>query len=103
MAVWVNFYDVNCHKCNGQLKKVRDCEGQGEAREIRGIGLVKGCPVKALTRSTKLYLEAYKHFRSGHLPYCGGWLNQPIKVTEAIFWIEAEVRRLTEEKQKRKK
>jgi len=103
LAVWVNFYDVNCHKCNAQLKKSRDCEGKGEPREIRGVGLVKGCPVNNLSKTTKIYLEAYKYFKNGHLPYSGGWLEQPIKVMEAIFWLEAELRRLTEEKQTKRK
>lgn len=94
---------LNCHECNTQIKKVRGCEGFIEPKEfdeasgIRGIKIAR-CPLKEVTRQSFLYLEAYHQYKNGHFPTNDGWLKQPMKLLQALKYIQHEVERLGEHK-----
>ena len=97
MAVWAILNGLDCRKCNKQIKEVRGCFGLKKPVVIEGIK-VKKCPLKEVKGQSMAYLEAYRQYKNGFLPYGGGWLNQPLKFLEAMKVIEDAVEKISSEK-----
>lgn len=99
MAVWVGKNNLNCHKCNAQLQKVRGCtEPVAEARYMDGVTSNR-CPLKVVNQQSITYLMIYNHYKAGFLPHEGGILQQPSKILDAIKVIESTIAEM-EEKEK---
>lgn len=63
------------------------------------------CPLKIVTGASVEYMTAYFEYVRGFLPNAGGWLDQPVKVTQAIRFIEEkfnayQAQKLAQEKEK---
>lgn len=86
MAIWADANGVDCQHCNSQLKRVRGCDG-GIQAEIEGFPIDR-CPVKMRTPQSAVYIRAHGEYQRGFLPNPGGWLQQPMKFSEAIGVVE---------------
>jgi hypothetical protein len=66
---------------------------------LTGIGIqVRRCPVKEITQASNSMLEAYLMFEKGYLPNPGGWLEQPMKFSEIMFFIDNLIAKMQKEK-----
>jgi len=96
----VNFDGLGCHKCTDQMKKVRGCLTDLEKpyKLVSGTDVysLNKCFVKVITMESRLYMEAYGHYKNGFLPNGGGWANESIKLCEMINLIDAKVNEFQE-------
>lgn len=86
MAVYCQYYEINCLKCNDQLKKVRGCESEISGN-FAGHDLER-CPRRYVTIREVARLEAYAMYLKGFLPNSGTWLEQPNKFFEIMNFLQ---------------
>ena len=104
MTVWLDVLGLNCQDCPDELRGDRGCEegsapGQWFLDEInQGFD---DCPGKYATTQSRFYLDTYFFFKQGHFPNPGGWLDQPMKLLQAIKIISSEVMSVQEYLQKK--
>jgi len=87
---------LDCQSCSEEQKKDRGCIEDSPIPnrwEISGM-FFNRCPLSIITEQSLEYLEAYKLFRMGILPYQRGWLHQSHKFVEAIKVIDQEILKL---------
>jgi hypothetical protein len=95
LAIWLQFNDLDCRKCNTQIKKIRGCDKAGKEVTIEGIKIDR-CPVKLISQETKLLLQAYLFYKNGFLYGDGNIASQSIRYIDTMLFIEQEVKRLEE-------
>lgn len=77
------------------MKEARDCEGK---RTIKILGYeAVGCPARYLSMLAYEYMACYANWQRGMLPNSGGWLDQPMKLTQAIDIVASVVGKIEEE------
>lgn len=89
--------EINCHKCNSQLRRFRGCTEDVTPRNIAGLVITR-CPLTYLTDMETDRLQAFKAHQNGYLPNGGGWLDQPMKYAQIIGIIDNEVTQAEERK-----
>lgn len=91
------FNEVDCRKCNSQLKEIRGCVKDRPPIEIAGETITR-CPLVYIGDIERFYLQAYYEYEKGYLPNDGGWLEQPIRFSQVIRLIERLIVKNQEEK-----
>ena len=82
--------ELDCHICTEQQKEVRGCtEETGQLYINREV--YKRCPLKIIPGYIYDYLEAYRMYKSGHLPGGKSWLDESKKFLTAMSVIDSEV------------
>jgi hypothetical protein len=89
---------VDCQKCTKQIKEARGCEKDIPPLFIEGIEITR-CPIKYLTGLEAIYLEVYYAYKNGYLPNIGGWLNQPMKFSQIMIFVDKLFTKYQGEKQ----
>jgi len=102
MAVQILDSGLECRRCTDDQKAERGCE---ENSPIPGYWKfddfeTNRCPVRLVTKSSLMLIEAFLYFKQGFLPNAGGWMDQPAKLFEAFEVIEGESRKIQEKKEK---
>jgi hypothetical protein len=97
MAVWAMHNGLSCRVCYQQRKVLYGCDIEVSPYRIEDYQ-VTHCPVKDLGGAESGYLQAYFEYQNGFLPNSGGWLDQPMKFTQAIFLIDKLMDKLQGEK-----
>lgn len=87
LAVWANLNGLDCRACPEPIQAVRGCKKEVPQQNIAGFQLTR-CPLTEIDGITLEYLTAYFEYNRGFLPNAGGWLDQPMKVMQAIRLIE---------------
>jgi hypothetical protein len=100
LAIWSQFNDLDCRKCNSQIKKIRGCVEKGKEVEIEGFKIDR-CPLALSNELTAVYLDLFFYFRNGFLPNPYGWLKQPMKLCSVLIFMENLIDKYTEKKDAR--
>jgi hypothetical protein len=105
LAVWLSELKLDCRKCSDSDKVEKGCESDSPIPGVWKIGEqeLQRCPIKVVTPQNLFYLRAYIHYIKGYFPNHGGWLDQPLKLIEALGIIEDEVGRMKDAREKEKK
>jgi len=87
LAIWAQYNDLDCQRCNNQLRKVRGCSEEVPPRTIEGYQITR-CPWRYITYTELAYIDLFYYFKNGFLPNEGGWLKQPMKLISIITFID---------------
>lgn len=111
----LNDADYNCTKCKKRISDTaRDLMKGCTTKNEKPVGKWREeityftCPVNFYRRDYAMYIDMFRHFESGVLPFNGGLLEQPSKIIEVFSLIESlkienELDRLEKQKKANKK
>lgn len=92
---------LDCRKCNNQLKETRGCGKEVESFTIGDVGItVNRCPMHYCDDFCFAYMHAYFEYTKGYLPNEGGWLDQPMKFSRVIVYMDKLIDGLEAKKDK---
>ena len=80
-------YRATCHRCLG----AGDGEPRCEACLGRGTIDYRRCPKSQTSEDAELCVQLFARYRNGHLPFAGGWVDQPPIIGEVFNLVSSEV------------
>lgn len=105
MAVWISYWELRCEKCSDGQKKIYGCEENSCIPDYWRIRewVWQRCPVKLITRQTRVFYEAYEYLQKGILPYQVGYKGNTNRYVEAMNILETEIKKIEMKKLKEAK
>lgn len=102
MAILLGDLKLDCRTCTDELKIERGCEKDSPIQGYWKVGDWEfgRCPLKIIKPEVFGYIYSYNMIEKGILPNRGGWLRQPVKLIEAVQFIQRVVNELEDEKKK---
>jgi hypothetical protein len=93
--------DLDCHKCNDGIKLINGCYEEVPSTNFEFEGeMLKRCPLKLVSNTSKRFLRFYQFMEKGFLPNPGGILDQPNRFLEAMSILNDTVAKVQEEERK---
>jgi hypothetical protein len=82
------------------MQKERGCARDSEIPGYWSFGRWKfsRCPLKVVKEESFRYIQAYNFYKDKFFPNPGTWSEQPMKLLEAIQFIQRETNREKEER-----
>ena len=84
--------ELDCRKCSEEDKIERGCNHDSPIQDYWVFGKEKyqRCPIRVINNKSLIYLKAFFFFEYQRLPNRGGWLDQPMKYTQIMMFIQSE-------------
>lgn len=103
-----NFNCNNCKKRMGQIARddLKGCSKilKSDVANWRNQITFQTCPVNFYSQAFAVYIDLFRHFENGILPFKGGLLEQPNKIMEVFNLIESlKIERSNERQKKQEK
>lgn len=94
---------MDCRRCNEAQKSERGCKRSSIIPDVWSLGDWKfdRCPLKVVSQQSFDFIRAFNFYKAGSYPNPGGWADQPLKLIEAILFIQAEINSAEESKDRK--